>query len=121
VLCDVHYQPMELVAYPYKNAPWDGSQEFFRCREAGCTRHFTRTHGYLDVRDGLADMNSRRGTLCPNHPEEHQFSSAVVGLKEGAPVWKCIYEDCTPELPSAGVGRASFAAPCANTFLKVRP
>lgn len=107
-LCDVHYQPMELVAYPYKNAPWDGSEEFFRCKEPGCTCHFGPIHGYLDVRDGRVDKNSRRGRLCAKHPDEHRFSVAVVELREGTPVWKCIYKDCMPEPPSAGVGRASF-------------
>ena len=97
VYCDVHHQPMELVIYLWELSEYGRWEKaFFRCRHAGCARHFTPSQGYVDIRDQQIDGRCDMLRRCEDHPE-HYGSVAIVGFTEGAPVWKCIYRDCNTQ------------------------
>lgn len=93
VLCDVHHTPMKMIQYTWCVFPNDDNvSTFMHCAE--CTRHYSPLQGYVDIARQGMDTTSRRTNHCPNEQLEWHGSMAIVAVKDGNFVWKCLHRKC---------------------------
>jgi hypothetical protein len=93
VLCDIHHTSMKMIQYKWGvSSGNDNVSTFMHCLE--CTRHYSPLQGYVDIVKEAMDTTSRRSNHCPNEQRAWHGSMAIVGVKDGNFVWKCLHTEC---------------------------
>jgi hypothetical protein len=93
VLCDIHRTSMEMIQYKWSVFPGDENiSAFMHC--SVCTRHYSPRQGYVNITEQRMDTSNRRMNPCPNESIKPHGSMAIVAMKDGEFVWKCLHQEC---------------------------
>ena len=90
VLCDIDENRMEMRQSLWGLPNDNNVTIFMACLE--CERYYSPAHGYVGITEqGMMDSSNRRVKKCPTGLHG---SMAIVGVKDGSFVWKCLHSKC---------------------------